>query len=130
MSIPSIYLEQRPNNSQFSRTVVKLLHLHHGDILDLACLVEILRSTRPSEVYNLAGQSHVTLSFKLPEYTFQVNQLGCLNLLQAIRICNLENEVKFYQVGLFSSQALHSSHPDMNSRRPRLSCMAVTLKAH
>jgi GDPmannose 4,6-dehydratase len=61
------------------------------------CLVEILKLCHPTEIYNLAGQSHVTLSFTVPEYTFQVNQGGCLNLLQAIIHCNLQSQVRLYQ---------------------------------
>jgi GDPmannose 4,6-dehydratase len=63
----------------------------------MSCLIEILKRCQPTEIYNLAGQSHVTLSFKIPEYTFQVNQGGCLNLLQAIVHCNLQSKTRLYQ---------------------------------
>lgn len=73
------------------------MHLHYGDMTDSSCLVKLISSIRPSEVYNLAAQSHVKVSFDLSEYTAEVDAVGTLRLLDAIRTCHLEKEVKFYQ---------------------------------
>jgi GDPmannose 4,6-dehydratase len=73
------------------------LHLHYGDLTDSACLVHILAKVLPTEVYNLGAQSHVMVSFDMPEYTGDVDALGTLRLLDAIRTCGLEKSVKFYQ---------------------------------
>ena len=71
--------------------------LHYGDLVDPNSLVEIIRKIRPDEVYNLAAQSHVGVSFQLPNYTSSVNSLGTLNLLQAIKDTGMSNKTKFYQ---------------------------------
>ena len=80
------------------RTVQQRLVLHKGDVLDPHCLIRILGTVRPGEIYHLAAQSHVTLSFEIPGYTFQVNVQGTLNLLQAIVLCGMEREVRLYNV--------------------------------
>jgi len=72
------------------------LILHKGDILDPHCSVKILSEVRPKEIYHLAAQSHVTSSFEIPEYTFQVNVFGTLNLLQALRLSGIENTTRLY----------------------------------
>lgn len=71
--------------------------LHYGDLTDSTCLVHIISQVRPTEIYNLAAQSHVKVSFDMAEYTGQVDALGTLRLLDAIRTCGLTNNVKFYQ---------------------------------
>ncbi|CAH2009226.1 unnamed protein product [Acanthoscelides obtectus] len=73
------------------------LHLHYGDMTDSSCLVKIINKTKPTEIYNLAAQSHVKVSFDLSEYTADVDAVGTLRLLDAIRTCGLENTAKFYQ---------------------------------
>ncbi|XP_025424215.1 GDP-mannose 4,6 dehydratase [Sipha flava] len=73
------------------------MKLHYGDMTDSSCLVKIIGSVRPTEVYNLAAQSHVKISFDLSEYTAEVDGVGTLRLLDAIRICQLEDHVRFYQ---------------------------------
>jgi len=72
--------------------------LHYGDVTDFANIVAIIAKVRPDEVYNLAAQSHVKVSFELPEYTANVDALGTLRLLEAIRSCGLTEKTKFYQV--------------------------------
>ncbi len=74
----------------------KSLYLHYGDIYDAAFCCRIVNETKPNEIYHLAAQSHVAISFELPHYTASVNSLGTLNLLEAIRINNLEKKTKFY----------------------------------
>tara|TARA_B110001450_G_C17641692_1_gene489554 strand:- start:26 stop:1177 length:1152 start_codon:yes stop_codon:yes gene_type:complete len=71
--------------------------LHYGDLTDSSNLTRILQETRPDEVYNLGAQSHVAVSFEAPEYTADVDALGTLRLLEAIRLLGMEKTVKFYQ---------------------------------
>jgi GDPmannose 4,6-dehydratase len=73
------------------------LKLHYGDMCDGTVLSHIIMQERPDEVYNLAAQSHVKVSFEMPEYTAQADGVGCLKLLDAIRACGLEKTCKFYQ---------------------------------
>jgi len=73
------------------------MKLHHGDLTDATALVHIISKIRPDEVYNLAAQSHVQVSFELAEHTAQVDALGTLRLLDAIRSCGLTNSCRFYQ---------------------------------
>ena len=72
-------------------------HLHYGDMTDATNLIRIVQDTQPDEIYNLAAQSHVQVSFETPEYTGNADALGTLRLLEAIRILGLENTVRFYQ---------------------------------
>jgi len=71
--------------------------LHYGDLTDSSNLIRIVQQVQPDEVYNLAAQSHVAVSFEAPEYTAEVDGVGTLRLLEAIRIANLEKTTKFYQ---------------------------------
>jgi GDPmannose 4,6-dehydratase len=71
--------------------------LHHGDLTDSSSLIRIIQETQPDEIYNLAAQSHVAVSFEEPEYTANSDALGTLRILEAIRILNLETKTKFYQ---------------------------------
>ncbi|MBC7428727.1 MAG: GDP-mannose 4,6-dehydratase [Bacteriovorax sp.] len=73
------------------------LFLHHGDMTDSSSLIRIMQKVRPDEVYNLAAQSHVAVSFEEPEYTANSDALGALRLLEAIRILGLEKKTRFYQ---------------------------------
>ncbi|MEL7834096.1 GDP-mannose 4,6-dehydratase [Fodinibius sp. Rm-B-1B1-1] len=72
-------------------------YLHYGDLTDSSNLTRIIQETQPDEVYNLAAQSHVGVSFESPEYTADVDAMGVLRLLEGIRILGLENKTKFYQ---------------------------------
>jgi len=71
--------------------------LHHGDLTDSTSLIRIVQEIKPDEIYNLAAQSHVAVSFEEPEYTANSDALGTLRLLEAIRILKLEKKTKFYQ---------------------------------
>src|SRR5215469_17423944 len=71
--------------------------LHYGDMTDATNLIRIVQDVRPTEIYNLAAQSHVQVSFETPEYTANADALGTLRLLEAIRILHMEKEVRFYQ---------------------------------
>lgn len=75
----------------------RLLFLHYGDLTDSSNLIRILQEVQPDEVYNLAAQSHVAVSFESPEYTADVDALGTLRLLEGIRLLGLERKTRFYQ---------------------------------
>ena len=72
-------------------------HLHYGDVTDATNIIRIVQETQPDEIYNLAAQSHVQVSFETPEYTANADGLGTLRLLEAIRILGRENKTRFYQ---------------------------------
>ncbi|WP_225207522.1 GDP-mannose 4,6-dehydratase [Novosphingobium huizhouense] len=72
-------------------------HLHYGDLTDSTNLIRIVQQIQPDEIYNLAAQSHVQVSFETPEYTANADAIGTLRLLEAIRILGLEKKTKFYQ---------------------------------
>src|SRR6516225_706732 len=72
-------------------------HLHYGDVTDATNLIRIVQETRPDEIYNLAAQSHVQVSFETPEYTANADALGTLRLLEAVRILGRQDEIRFYQ---------------------------------
>jgi len=73
------------------------LKLHYGDLTDSANIIHILQQTKPDEIYNLAAQSHVKVSFEMPEYTGNVDGLGTLRILEAVRILGMEKTCRVYQ---------------------------------
>src|SRR5262249_44143218 len=73
------------------------MHLHYGDLTDATNIVRVIQSVHPDEIYNLAAQSHVAVSFETPEYTANADALGTLRILEAIRILGLEKCTRFYQ---------------------------------
>ena len=73
------------------------LFLHHGDLTDASNLIRLIQEIQPDEIYNLAAQSHVAVSFEAPEYTANVDALGSLRLLEAIRMLGLEKKTRYYQ---------------------------------
>jgi len=92
------------------------LHLHYGDLTDSSNLIKLIAEIEPDEVYNLGAQSHVAVSFDLPEYTADVNALGTLRLLEAIRFLKLENKTRFYQAS--TSELFGSSEPPQSELTP------------
>ena len=74
-----------------------MFHLHYGDLSDSTNLIRIINQVQPDEIYNLGAQSHVQVSFEMPEYTADVDGIGTLRLLEAIRILKMEKKVRFYQ---------------------------------
>lgn len=85
------HLYHDPHNKGFDLT------LHHGDLTDSSSLIRVVQEIQPDEIYNLAAQSHVAVSFEEPEYTANSDALGALRLLEAIRIAKLEEKTRFYQ---------------------------------
>ena len=73
--------------------------LFYGDLTDSSSILNLIKKTQPNEIYNLAAQSHVQVSFEVPEYSADVNSLGTLRILEAIKNLNLEKKIKFYQAG-------------------------------
>ncbi|SFU20209.1 GDP-mannose 4,6-dehydratase [Mesorhizobium sp. YR577] len=87
--IDGIYVDPHETGTRF--------FLHYGDLTDSTNLIRLVQETRPTEIYNLAAQSHVQVSFETPEYTGNADALGTLRLLEAIRILGMEKTVRFYQ---------------------------------
>ena len=87
--IDHLYQDQHEKNVQFK--------LHYGDLTDSTNLIRIVQEVQPDEIYNLAAQSHVKVSFETPEYTANSDALGTLRILEAIRILNLQDKTRFYQ---------------------------------
>ncbi|CAN4275655.1 Gmd GDP-D-mannose dehydratase [Methylophilaceae bacterium] len=87
--VDHIYQDPHIQNAHFK--------LHYGDLSDTSNLIRIIQETQPDEIYNLGAQSHVAVSFESPEYTADVDALGTLRLLEAIRILGLEKKTRFYQ---------------------------------
>lgn len=87
--VDHIYQDPHIDNARF--------HLHYGDLSDATNLIRIVQETQPDEIYNLGAQSHVAVSFDSPEYTANVDGLGTLRLLEAIRVLGLEKKTRFYQ---------------------------------
>jgi GDPmannose 4,6-dehydratase len=90
--------------------------LHYGDLTDATNLIRIVQETQPTEIYNLAAQSHVQVSFETPEYTGNSDALGTLRLLEAIRILGIGGKARFYQAS--TSELYGSSPPPQNERTP------------
>lgn len=81
----------------FNKSLAERFQLHYGDLTDSSNLLRIIKQTQPDEIYNLAAQSHVQVSFETPEYTANADAIGVLRILEAIRILGLEKKTKFYQ---------------------------------
>ena len=91
--IEHLYLDEWVRDMKNKR----LVDLHYGDMTDSSSLVRVLQQVRPTEIYNLAAQSHVKVSFDCPEYTAEADALGTLRLLEAVRILGMEKECRIYQ---------------------------------
>jgi len=106
--------------------------LHHGDLTDSSNLTRILQETRPDEVYNLAAQSHVAVSFESAEYTAEVDALGTLRLLESIRLLGLIDKTRFYQASTSEMYGLVQEIPQRESTPfyPRSPYGVAKLYAH
>ena len=105
--VDHIYQDPHIQNAQFT--------LHYGDLSDTSNLVRIVQETQPDEIYNLGAQSHVAVSFESPEYTADVDGLGTLRLLEAIRILGLEKKTRFYQASTSELYGLVQESPQKES---------------
>ena len=77
--------------------IYEKIKLHYGDLTDAVSIMGIIKEVEPSEIYNLGAQSHVKVSFKIPEYTGQVDAMGTLRVLEAVRMLGMEKDVRIYQ---------------------------------
>ena len=91
--IEHLYLDEWVRDMKMSR----LVNLHYGDMTDSSSLIRILQQVRPTEIYNLAAQSHVKVSFDVPEYTAETDAVGTLRILEAVRILGMEKQCRIYQ---------------------------------
>jgi len=105
--IDHIYQDPHIENARFK--------LHYGDLSDTSNLTRIVQQVQPDEVYNLGAQSHVAVSFESPEYTADVDGLGALRLLEAIRILGLEKKTRFYQASTSELYGLVQETPQRES---------------
>src|SRR5262249_3686161 len=87
--VDHLYADPHESNVRFS--------MHYGDMTDATNLIRIIQETKPTEIYNLAAQSHVQVSFETPEYTANADALGVLRLLEALRILGMTKTTRFYQ---------------------------------
>ncbi|MBU4480059.1 GDP-mannose 4,6-dehydratase [Patescibacteria group bacterium] len=109
----------------------KKLILHFGDLTDSTNIIKIIKEVQPDEIYNLAAQSHVKVSFETPEYTGNSDALGTLRILEAIRLLGLENKTKFYQAS--TSEMFGSTPPPQNEQtqfHPRSPYGAAKVYSH
>ncbi|MGE0096338.1 MAG: GDP-mannose 4,6-dehydratase [Alphaproteobacteria bacterium] len=106
--------------------------LHYGDMTDATNLIRLVQESQPTEIYNLAAQSHVQVSFETPEYTANVDALGTLRLLEAIRILKMEERARFYQASTSELFGLVQETPQRETTpfRPRSPYAAAKLYAY
>jgi len=102
--VDHLYIDPHEHSTRF--------FMHYGDMTDATNLIRLMQETQPTEIYNLAAQSHVAVSFETPEYTGNADGLGTLRLLEAIRILRMEDKVRFYQA---STSELYGSTPPPQS---------------
>ena len=105
--IDHIYQDRHEQNPNF--------FLHYGDLTDTSNLTRILREVQPDEVYNLGAQSHVAVSFEMPEYTADIDAVGALRILEAIKFLGMTESVKFYQASSSELYGLVQETPQTES---------------
>jgi GDPmannose 4,6-dehydratase len=122
--VDSIYEDPHIKNARFK--------LHYGDLTDTSNLVRIIKETQPDEIYNLGAQSHVAVSFESPEYTADVDAMGSLRILEAIRILGMEKKTRFYQASTSELYGLVQEIPQNETTPfyPRSPYAVAKLYAH
>ena len=117
-------VDPRPSIPSVSTTSTRTPHeadarffLHYGDLTDATNLIRLVQEVRPDEIYNLAAQSHVHVSFETPEYTANSDALGTLRLLEALRILNRTGEIRYYQAST-SELFGNAPHAPQNEATP------------
>jgi GDPmannose 4,6-dehydratase len=122
--IDHIYQDPHIENAQFK--------LHYGDLTDTSNLIRIIQETQPNEIYNLGAQSHVAVSFESPEYTADVDAIGTLRILEAIRILGLEKKTRFYQASTSELYGLVQETPQKETTPfyPRSPYAVAKMYAH
>ena len=120
--IDDIYVDPHKKSSFF---------LHYGDVTDSLAVLKNISAIKPDEIYNLAAQSHVGVSFEIPEYTANVDAIGTLRILEAIKSLNLDKKIKFYQAG--TSEMFGDAKPPQSEKSnflPRSPYGVAKLYAH
>jgi len=122
--IDHLYQDEHLDNSN--------LNLHHGDLGDSTNLIRIIQNIQPDEIYNLGAMSHVHVSFELPEYTADIDGIGTLRILEAIKILGLEKKTKFYQASTSELYGLIQETPQKETTPfyPRSPYAAAKLYAY
>ncbi|MET0639056.1 MAG: GDP-mannose 4,6-dehydratase [Hyphomicrobium sp.] len=122
--IDDLYADPHEHNAQ--------LRLHYGDLTDATNIIRIIQDTQPDEIYNLAAQSHVAVSFETPEYTGNADALGTLRILEAIRILGMTKKTRFYQASTSElyGQARSSPQTEATPFYPRSPYAAAKLYAY
>jgi GDPmannose 4,6-dehydratase len=122
--VDHIYQDPHVSNARFK--------LHYGDLSDSSNLMRIIQETQPDEIYNLGAQSHVAVSFESPEYTADVDAMGTLRLLEAIRILGLEKKTRFYQASTSELYGLVQETPQSETTPfyPRSPYAVAKMYAH
>src|SRR5690554_3094197 len=122
--VDHLYQDPHVSNQNFT--------LHYGDLTDATNLIRLIQETQPDEIYNLAAQSHVQVSFETPEYTANADGLGTLRLLEAIRILGLTKKTRFYQASTSELYGLSPTAPqnELTPFRPRSPYAAAKLYAY
>ena len=108
--VDHIYEDPHTDNARFK--------LHYGDLTDSSNLIRIIQEIQPDEIYNLGAQSHVAVSFEAPEYTADVDAMGALRLLEAIRFLGLEKKTRFYQASTSELYGLVQETPHKPEKTP------------
>ena len=119
----SSFNTQRIDDIYFDLHEKTNFYLHYGDLTDSLSVLKIIKKVKPNEIYNLGAQSHVGVSFEVPEYTANVNALGTLRILDAILTLGIKDKVKFYQAGtseMFgkTGQKIQSENTVFNPQSP------------
>ena len=91
------------------------IKLHYGDLTDSSSLIRLIQEIKPTEIYNLAAQSHVKVSFAIPEYTGQVDALGTLRILEAVRLLGMEKDIRIYQASTSELYGLVQQTPQLET---------------
>jgi len=122
--VDHLYIDQHEKDINFK--------LHYGDLSDSSNILRIIKETKPNEIYNLAAQSHVAVSFESPEYTADIDAIGVLRILEAIRILGLEKYTKLYQASTSELYGLVQESPQKESTPfyPRSPYAAAKLYAY
>ena len=89
------------------------IHLHYGDLSDATNIIGVIKKIEPDEIYNLGAQSHVKVSFEIPEYTAQVDGLGTLRVLEAVRLLGMEKKTRIYQASTSELYCLVQATPQI-----------------
>ena len=95
--------------------IYEQIHLHYGDLTDATNIIGVIKKIEPDEIYNLGAQSHVKVSFETPEYTAQVDGLGTLRVLEAVRLLGMEKKTRIYQASTSELYGLVQATPQIET---------------